>query len=304
MRLVPRRWHNETWICSIRGHYIPAERAAALRDQDRPLGCDVGGRMRYSRCLRCDLWMLGPAPAAGEEAYDVIPPLEQLDLPRRGKPLEDAILLRLIAIDRGVHAVLFGLLAIGLIFVELRLPAIRDWAQSLVDNLRSPVSETAQAGSHTFLTQKLEGLLHLESGEVTVLLSTAIAYAVVEGIEAVYLWKERRWAEYLTVVATVGFIPFEVYELMNKVTVLRVFALVANVAILAWLVWNKRLFGFHGGEAALQEGIDWATVLAAPTPPKVQGQVVARTATVSRSKGAQSDRTDQRDGRPEAPEPW
>ena len=38
----------------------------------------------------------------------------------------------------------------------------------------------------------------------TVLAVTAVIYAVVEGVEAVGLWRERRWAEYLTAIATAG----------------------------------------------------------------------------------------------------
>lgn len=269
MRLVPKRWHNETWICSIKGHCVPAADAARLRDEDRALGYDTPEGLRYSRCLRCDLWVLTPVPAAGKEAYEVIPPLDEIEMPRRGKPLQDAIVLRLIAIDRGVHAVLFGLLAIALIVIELQLPRIHTWAESVRDGLNSTIAETAQAGSHASLTRHLESLMNLESNEVKVLMFTAIAYALVEGIEAVYLWKERRWAEYLTVVATVGFIPFEVRELIDRVTVLRILALAVNVAILVWLIYAKRLFGLRGGEAALNEGIDWDTILAAPTSPEL-----------------------------------
>lgn len=267
MRLVPKHWHNETWICSIKGHYLPAARALRLRAEDRAIGADEADGTRYSRCLRCDLWMRDLAPTVGEETYEVVPPIEELDLPRRGKPLQDAIFLRLIAIDRGVHAVMFGLLAIALLVIQIRLPAVRDWAQSIADSMQGAVDNTARAGSHAFLTSKLESVARLEESEITVLLVTATVYAVIEGIEAVFLWKERRWAEYLTVVATVGFIPFEVKELISRVTVLRVGALVVNIAVLAWLVWNKHLFGANGGAAALEENIDWSAILAEPLAP-------------------------------------
>jgi hypothetical protein len=53
----------------------------------------------------------------------------------------------------------------------------------------------------------------------------------------------KRWAEYLTAVATAGFLPFEIYELTKQIPVLRVLALVVNMVILVYLVWAKRLFG-------------------------------------------------------------
>ena len=44
--------------------------------------------------------------------------------------------------------------------------------------------------------------------------------------------------------------PYEVYELVDKVTVFRVGAFVVNLAILLYLLLAKRLFGLRGGAAA------------------------------------------------------
>jgi uncharacterized membrane protein (DUF2068 family) len=129
-------------------------------------------------------------------------------------------------------------------------------------------SNTGPHASHDVLSRELHRLADLDKTTVTVLAITATAYAVIEGIEAVGLWLERRWAEYLTVVATAGFLPFEIRELLDRVTVLRLGALVVNVAILVWLVYSKRLFGVRGGAAALHEQIDWDAVLAPPIPPE------------------------------------
>ncbi len=74
--------------------------------------------------------------------------------------------------------------------------------------------------------------------------------------------------EYLTAVATAGFLPFEVHELLVRVSAFRIGALVVNVAILVYLVYAKRLFGARGGMNALQEQIDWDAVLTPPMPPE------------------------------------
>jgi uncharacterized membrane protein (DUF2068 family) len=70
----------------------------------------------------------------------------------------------------------------------------------------------------------------------------AILYGFLEGAEAVGLILQRRWAEYLVVIATTAFIPVEVDELLRKPTVFKALALVLNLAIVAYLVWRKRLF--------------------------------------------------------------
>jgi len=77
-----------------------------------------------------------------------------------------------------------------------------------------------------------------------------LVYAVIEGVEAVGLWYQKRWAEYLTFLVTASFLPLEVYELIHKFTPFKVFAFVVNTAIVAYLLFAKRLFGIRGGAAA------------------------------------------------------
>src|SRR5262245_51089885 len=104
----------------MRGHFIPASRVRRLRPEDRELGIGTVDGRRLARCLRCDVWVEGLVPS-GHDLVEVVPPLSTLKLPRRGQPLSDAILLRLIAINRGLHSVVFGLLAALLIVVDTKL---------------------------------------------------------------------------------------------------------------------------------------------------------------------------------------
>ena len=65
-------------------------------------------------------------------------------------------------------------------------------------------------------------------------------YAALKGVEGVGLYLRRRWAGYLTVVATGLLLPLEVYEIFRKPTALRVAVLLVNLAVLAYLVWMLR----------------------------------------------------------------
>jgi uncharacterized membrane protein (DUF2068 family) len=76
----------------------------------------------------------------------------------------------------------------------------------------------------------------------TTLALAVILYAVVEGTEGVGLALRRRWAEYLIVIATGFLIPWEVYEVLNHATLLKVGGLLVNVVVVAYLAWRKRLF--------------------------------------------------------------
>jgi uncharacterized membrane protein (DUF2068 family) len=68
----------------------------------------------------------------------------------------------------------------------------------------------------------------------------AFLYAALFLTEGVGLWRQKRWAEYLTVIATASFIPFEVYELVLKRTWPRVGALVINVLVVLYLLYRLR----------------------------------------------------------------
>jgi uncharacterized membrane protein (DUF2068 family) len=250
-------------VCSRRGHILPAAGVEVLRPEDAGVGIDLPDGRRLARCLRCDSWIVVPRPI--EPSAPTLPPLAQIPLPRRGEELREAIVLRIIAIDRLVHVVLFG--AVFAVALELRLNIgpLRDTAQRFLDALNQAAANSTQGGSHGFLVRELQRLVDLRTGALDVLIATSLAYAVLELVEAIGLWHERRWAEYLTVIATAGLMPFEIFELVERVTLFRVGALVVNLLIVVWLVYRKRLFGVAGGPAAsVRDRPDPEVVLAPP----------------------------------------
>lgn len=80
----------------------------------------------------------------------------------------------------------------------------------------------------------------------------AFAYSALCFIEAAGLHLRRRWAEYLTALATTLFMPFEVFEIYRRPTPFRIATLVLNAAIAAYLVKSKELFA-GWGDSALRE---------------------------------------------------
>ena len=262
-RIKHPRWHAETLVCSRRGHVLPAADVEVLRPEDAGVGLDVPDGRRFARCLRCDSWIVAPRPA--EPAAHTLPPLAQIRLPRRGEELREAIILRIIAIDRFVHVVLFGLVFAVALELRLNIGPLHAFAQRFLEALNEAAANSTQGASHGFLVRELQGLVDLRTGALDVLIATSLAYAVVELVEGIGLWHERRWAEYLTVVATAGLLPFEIVEVARRVTVIRVGAIVVNLLIVAWLVYRKRLFGVAGGPATkARERPDPEVVLAPP----------------------------------------
>jgi uncharacterized membrane protein (DUF2068 family) len=61
-------------------------------------------------------------------------------------------------------------------------------------------------------------------------------YAVLHAIEGTGLLLRRNWAGYLTVIITGSLLPVELYEVARKTTAVRVAVLLANLAILIYLI--------------------------------------------------------------------
>ena len=71
----------------------------------------------------------------------------------------------------------------------------------------------------------------------------AFAYALLHLVEAWGLWRQRRWAEWLTVAVAGVYIPIEAYEFWERQTWIRASMLAVNVAIVAYLaivLWRTR----------------------------------------------------------------
>ena len=61
-------------------------------------------------------------------------------------------------------------------------------------------------------------------------------YALLHTIEGIGLILERDWAGYLVIVATSSLIPFEIYEIARRFTLLRIALFLLNVGIVIYLI--------------------------------------------------------------------
>ena len=73
-----------------------------------------------------------------------------------------------------------------------------------------------------------------------------LSYGALNLVEGWGLHRRRRWAEWLTVIATGLFIPFEIYEVIQAQTPIRIGALILNIAIVYYLAKHKELFKGNG----------------------------------------------------------
>ena len=144
--------------------------------------------------------------------------------------------IKVIIVERIVKAIVLIALAIGLI-----VAGEKGWLAMWADYAQDQLNLSA---GHSIIVQLLLRVLVYVGNfsHVNVVAIGAIAYALLEGTEGVGLAMRRRWAEYLTVIATGLLIPYEVYEVIHHVTPFKVGALLLNVAVVGYLAYRKRLF--------------------------------------------------------------
>ena len=121
----------------------------------------------------------------------------------------------------------------------------------VLDDLQGGVGGPV-VSSNQGVIKELRSLFAISIRNLYIVGVAVAGYAIMEGIEAVGLWFAKRWAEYLTFIATIVFIPYEVYELTKTISWLKVLTFVINLAIAVYLLYSKRLFGLWGGGRAEQ----------------------------------------------------
>lgn len=151
-------------------------------------------------------------------------------------PEHDPI-IRLIIVERLVKSTVLLVGAVSLVAAD-RLGYLTRLADVVQDQLELSQDRGVITQVLAWLVDELGHLLP----HVTVVALAVVLYAALEATEGVGLAMRRRWAEYLTVLATGVLIPFELTEVVARPTVFRVGALLVNVAVVVYLAWRKRLF--------------------------------------------------------------
>ena len=121
----------------------------------------------------------------------------------------------LIAVAIGVHKLLHKDVA----------EQVRQWAHAVRIDPQSHYLNT--------LLSKLTGVSDKRLRELSI---ATFCYAGIFLIEGVGLLMRKRWAEYFTVISTGGLLPLEIWEIVRRVTPVRLAVLVINLVIVIYLI--------------------------------------------------------------------
>ena len=139
--------------------------------------------------------------------------------------------VRTIAVFKLAKALL--LIGVGLGSLGLLNPATADtayrWASAWAWRLGPRAASTVE-NRHA----------NLQDSQLVVVGMVAFLYAALFAVEGVGLWMSKRWAAYLTIIATSSFVPFEVYELIRHASWQRGATLGINLLVVGYLAWRVR----------------------------------------------------------------
>jgi uncharacterized membrane protein (DUF2068 family) len=235
---MKRDWDRRT--CARRGHvtYAPTEP-------------ELNRRLRTStavgeawRCLRCGDFALGAPQGSGKA--------EDAPFVPRGKALRDLFILRLLAVERLVRGAFIILIAYAVWKFSNSQTAVQQLFNDDLSLLRPIAVHFHYDLDNSPIVGTIQKTFHYHRSTLLITAAAMLAYALIEVVEGFGLWAAKRWAEYLTVVAT-------------AVSYLKLGTLAVNLLAVVYILLAKRLFGLRGGAAAFEAERQSASLLEVET---------------------------------------
>lgn len=189
-----------------------------------------GGAERASSPARLAPRWLHCGMSAPSAAPPSSPPSSPPVAPQRSRRV-----LELIAAFKFVKAA--TLVAAGLGALGMLDPRVERWTAAWLERLALGHGPRLL---HGLAARAVPALDAAGPRRLVVVAAAAFVYAAVFVVEGVGLFRARRWAEYLTVVVTISFLPFEAVALAHRMSVPRAATLALNVAVVIYLIWRLR----------------------------------------------------------------
>jgi uncharacterized membrane protein (DUF2068 family) len=102
------------------------------------------------------------------------------------------------------------------------------------------VSHLGLDPQNSIIHEAISRITGIDRTQLRALEAGTFFYAALHTVEGTGLILGYHWAEYLVIVATGSLIPFEIYEIARKFTLVRVALFIINVAIVIYLIITLR----------------------------------------------------------------
>jgi uncharacterized membrane protein (DUF2068 family) len=142
--------------------------------------------------------------------------------------------------DRGLLAI--GLFKLGkaILFFALGVGAIHLLHKDLGDEILRLATALKFDPESKVVTVLLEKVDLIDAHRLKLISLGTFGYSALALTEGIGLMLEKVWAEYLTLILTISFLPWELYELARHPNWFRLSLLLINLAVLWYLLWLLR----------------------------------------------------------------
>ena len=147
------------------------------------------------------------------------------------KSSNDNMVIRLIALFKLLKAAL--LIAVGLSALHLLHKDMASVAEHWVKRL-------GLDPGNRYVGTALQKFAHLTPQKIKSLGVVSFIYAALFLTEGIGLWMVKRWAEWFSVIITTSLVPVEVYEIYRHASAIKCLVLVANIAVVLYLIHRIR----------------------------------------------------------------
>jgi uncharacterized membrane protein (DUF2068 family) len=128
----------------------------------------------------------------------------------------------------------------GLALLVLAVGALRLLHRDLAHEIAQWINLFRVDPAHRYVQMLLEKLGVVNDRRLWEFSAGTFFFSALYLTEGVGLALNKKWAEYLTVVSTAALIPVEIYEIVEKASAAKVFLLLVNIGVVAYLVYDIR----------------------------------------------------------------
>jgi uncharacterized membrane protein (DUF2068 family) len=130
-------------------------------------------------------------------------------------------------------------LAKAAVLIGVGVAGLAELPRELARRLHHAVAWVGLFPGHVAVDLLLGRLWSLDPRTAHVISLLLFGYAMIFLVEAWGLLSHKRWAEWLTVIATGSFIPLEIYEIIRHATPGKIATVLVNLAIVGYLVGRR-----------------------------------------------------------------
>src|SRR5437868_788454 len=148
--------------------------------------------------------------------------------------------------DRGLLLIGLFKLAKAIFFFGVGVGAIHLLHKDLEDEVMRLALKLRFDPESRFVSLLLDKVDLIDAHRLRQISVATFGYSALALTEGVGLLLEKVWAEYLTLILTISFLPWELYELVRRPDWFRLSLLLINLAVLWYLVWllrRKKMLG-------------------------------------------------------------